>query len=156
MAGLGRPRRSELLGPASDLLQGWGRVRQGLQILLPFLREDVRERMSRARLCRLLGTIGNAYARLGETRRAIDLCEQSLAIGRAIADPRIIRACEQCLRRCRGQASGRAPTGGLHALAARLWSWVSRRGGRNARTHRAIVRHLMSRRAGRQLRYEVR
>jgi hypothetical protein len=48
-----------------------------------------------------LGNLGNAYAALGETRRAIEHYEQSLAIGHAISDPRIIQACEEGLSRCR-------------------------------------------------------
>lgn len=136
-------RAYELLGAASDRLQGWGMVREGLQILLPFLPEGVRRDMTRDRVGRLLGTIGlayhrlgeprraiecheqalvisretgdrrgegqdlgnlgNAYAALGEPRRAIEYYEQALAIGREVEDPRIITACENGLRCCRGE-----------------------------------------------------
>ena len=53
-----------------------------------------------------LGNLGNAYAALGETRRAIEHYQQSLAIGREISDPRIIDACEKGLRQCRGGGAG--------------------------------------------------
>ncbi len=50
-----------------------------------------------------LGTVGIAYADLGETRRAIEHYEQGLPIGRQISDPWIIRACENGLKRCRDE-----------------------------------------------------
>jgi ferritin-like metal-binding protein YciE len=42
---------------------------------------------------------------LAETRRAIELFEQALGIGREISDPRIIRGCEEGLQQCRGDVA---------------------------------------------------
>ncbi|MGE0642341.1 MAG: TIR domain-containing protein [Nitrospira sp.] len=93
----------ELLGAASNWLQERGMVREGLQTLLPFLSGSVQQGMGRDRVGWLLGTVGLAYHRLGEPRRAIEYYEQALAIGREVEDPRIIAACENGLRRCRGE-----------------------------------------------------
>ena len=57
-------RSFDLLGSASDWLQNRGRVRDGLQLLEPFLAEPVQKVMTRDRLGRLLGTIGTGYYRL--------------------------------------------------------------------------------------------
>ena len=65
-----------------------GRVREGLQLLEPFLAEPVRRSMSTDRVGRLLGTVGLAYADLGQAERAIGFYEQHLAIAREIGDRR--------------------------------------------------------------------
>jgi hypothetical protein len=54
-------RAEQLLGPASDWLQNCGRVREGLQVLAPFLAESVRAAMERGLAGWLLGTVGLAY-----------------------------------------------------------------------------------------------
>ncbi len=81
-------RSYDLLGPASDRLRNRGRVREGLEILKPFLPELTRKKMTRDRRGRLLGTVGLAYARLGQVERAIEFYEQHLAIAREIGDRR--------------------------------------------------------------------
>ncbi|WP_440948358.1 tetratricopeptide repeat protein [Methanosarcina sp. T3] len=43
-----------------------------------------------------------AYSDLGEPRKAIEFLKQSLAIGKAIEDPRIICFCEQKLKELEG------------------------------------------------------
>ncbi len=78
----------ELLGAASDWLQNHGRVREGLQILEPFLVEPVQRAMTPDRVGRLLGTVGLAYDSLGEVERAIGYHEQALKIDREIGDRR--------------------------------------------------------------------
>jgi tetratricopeptide (TPR) repeat protein len=50
----------------------------------------------------VLGNLGNAYSHLGEPRKAIEFLKQSLVIGKAIEDPRIIRPCEQKLKELEG------------------------------------------------------
>ncbi len=79
-------RSFDLLGAASTGHLQRGRVREGLQLLAPFLAETVQEVMTRNRLGRLLGTVGIAYARLGESERAISFLEQDLDIAREIGD----------------------------------------------------------------------
>ena len=77
-----------MLGSASDWLQNHGRVREGLQVLEPFLAEAVRRAMTPERVGRLLGTVGIAYYRLGQVERAIGFYEQRLVIAREIGDRR--------------------------------------------------------------------
>ena len=79
-------RAVKLLGAASELLMGWGRVRESLQLLLPFLAQPIQRRMTGNLVGQLIGTVGNAYAVLGETHRAIDLYEQQLTISRETDD----------------------------------------------------------------------
>ena len=81
-------RSCELLGGASDWLQNHGRVREGLRVLEPFLTEPVRRAMAPERVGRLLGTVGNAYAALGQVEKAIGYHEQALVILREIGDRR--------------------------------------------------------------------
>lgn len=81
-------RSCELLGSASDWLQDRGRVREGLAILLPFLEPEPRSRLIRGLLGKALGTIGLAYANLGEVRKAIGYHKQALKIDREIGDRR--------------------------------------------------------------------
>ena len=81
-------RSYDMLGPASNWLQGRGRVREGLQALEPFLAEPVRAAMMPDRVGRLLGTVGLAYAALGQVEKAIGFYEQHLAIAREIGDRR--------------------------------------------------------------------
>ena len=69
-------RAYELLGAASDWLQDHGRVREGLGLLEPFLAEAVRRAMTPELVGRLLGTVGLAYADLGQAERAIGFYEQ--------------------------------------------------------------------------------
>jgi tetratricopeptide (TPR) repeat protein len=79
-------RAYELLGSASDQLHLWGRLREAVQVLVPLLAEPVKARMRRSVVARLFGTIGLAYAALGETRRAIEYHEQTLVISRETRD----------------------------------------------------------------------
>ena len=81
-------RSYDMLGPASDWLQGRGRVRESLQALEPFLAEPVRAAMTPDRVGRLLGTVGLAYAALGQAEQAIGFYEQHLAIARDRRPPR--------------------------------------------------------------------
>jgi hypothetical protein len=97
-------RAHQLLGPASDWLQDHGRVREGLRVLEPFLAEAVTSKMAPARAGRLLGTVGLAYARLGQVEKAIGLLEQSLRIGQEIKDPQIEGFASAHLNRLRGRA----------------------------------------------------
>lgn len=46
-----------------------------------------------------LGKLGLVYSELGEQRKATEFLKQSLEIGKAIEDPRIIRLCEQNLKK---------------------------------------------------------
>ncbi len=69
-------RANDMLGPASDWLQNRGRVREGLQLLEPFLADHVRVAMTPERVGRLLGTVGLAYVNLGQVERAIEFHEQ--------------------------------------------------------------------------------
>lgn len=77
-----------LLGWASELLQGFGRVHEGLGTLQPFLRDEVQGRMSPALVGRLQATIGGAYIHLGQIERAIDYLTQALAISREMGNVR--------------------------------------------------------------------
>jgi tetratricopeptide (TPR) repeat protein len=77
-------RAFELLGSASQWLQGHGRVREGLRVLEPFLGESVRTQMDRTLLNQLLGTVGLSHHRLGEVQKAIEYYEQALVISREI------------------------------------------------------------------------
>jgi tetratricopeptide (TPR) repeat protein len=79
-------RAYEMLGSASLGLQNHGRVREGLQVLEPFLAEGVRKAMMPDLVGRLLGAVGLAYDRLGEVERAIGYHEQALVNARAIGD----------------------------------------------------------------------
>ncbi len=81
-------RACALLGSASNWLQGHGRVREGLQILESFLAKGVRETLATGLLGPLLGTVGLAYADLGEVKKAIEYYEQVLVIAREIRAPR--------------------------------------------------------------------
>ncbi len=49
-----------------------------------------------------LGNIGDVYSNLGEPRKAIEYLKESLAIGMATEDPRMIRFCEQKLKKLQG------------------------------------------------------
>jgi tetratricopeptide (TPR) repeat protein len=79
-------RAFELLGLASDWLRNHGRVRESLQILEPFLAKEVLEVMPVELLRMLLGTVGLAYADLGEIEKAIGYYEQALVIHREMND----------------------------------------------------------------------
>jgi tetratricopeptide (TPR) repeat protein len=81
-------RSYELLGSASNWLRNHGRVREGLAILLPFGDEQVSAVLDKILLGRALGTIGLAYASLGEVRKAVGFYEQCLIIHREIGDKR--------------------------------------------------------------------
>ena len=79
-------RACELLGSASEWLQGRGRVRESLRVLSPFLEDSVQARMAPRSLGQLLGTVGTAYARLGEVEKAIGYYDQALVVAREIGD----------------------------------------------------------------------
>jgi tetratricopeptide (TPR) repeat protein len=81
-------RAFKLLGSASQWLQDRGRVREGLSLLKPFLAEAVPQAMRPELVGRLLGTLGNAYADLGQAEQAIGFYEQHLVIAREIGDRR--------------------------------------------------------------------
>jgi len=61
-------------------------VREGRRILEPFLADGARSRIEPRRVGALLGTVGLAYYRLGEVRKAIGLYEQQLGIVTEIGD----------------------------------------------------------------------
>jgi tetratricopeptide (TPR) repeat protein len=79
-------RAYELLGSASDWLRNHGRVRESLNLVEPFLKPSLLRDMDRGRTGRLLGTVGLAYAALGQVEQAIGYYEQALAIVREIGD----------------------------------------------------------------------
>lgn len=79
-------RAYDLLGFASNWLQNRGRVREGLATLTPFLERDRLARLEPGRRGELLGTVGCAYYRLGDARKAIEYHEQALKISREIGD----------------------------------------------------------------------
>ena len=81
-------RAIKLLGSASQWLQDRGRVREGLSLLKPFLAEAVPQAMRPELVGQLLGTLGLAYAALGQAERAIGFYEQQLVIVREIGDRR--------------------------------------------------------------------
>jgi tetratricopeptide (TPR) repeat protein len=81
-------RAYDMLGSASDWLRHHGRVREGLQVLEPFLAETVRHAMTPDRVGQSLGSVGLAYHSLGQVQRAISYYEQRLAIAREIGDRR--------------------------------------------------------------------
>ncbi len=85
----GEPDRAyELLGSASDWLRERGRVREGLQILEPFLEATVLRALRRELAGRLLGTVANVHYRLAEVEKATGYYEQALVISREIGDRR--------------------------------------------------------------------
>ena len=75
-------RSYELLGPASNWLLGRGRVREGLLILEPCLVTSVLSAMQLMKHGPLLGTVGLAYAMLGQVEKAVGYHEQALVIAR--------------------------------------------------------------------------
>jgi tetratricopeptide (TPR) repeat protein len=79
-------RAIQLLGPASDWLRNHGRIREGLRVLDLFLAEQARLTMAPGYVGRLLGTLGLAYAALGEVEKAIGYYEQQLGVAREIGD----------------------------------------------------------------------
>jgi tetratricopeptide (TPR) repeat protein len=79
-------RAIEMMGPASQWLRHRGRVREGLQVLEPFLAETVRHAITPEKAGRLLGTVGLAYDRLGQVERAVRYHEQAVVIAREIGD----------------------------------------------------------------------
>src|SRR5262249_6251458 len=81
-------RANELLGSTSHWLQDHGKVREGLDVLGPFLVPTVIAEMDRALVGRLLGAVGLAYARLGQVQKGSGFHEQARVIGRAIGDRR--------------------------------------------------------------------
>jgi tetratricopeptide (TPR) repeat protein len=81
-------RANELLGGASGWLQSRGRVREGLSILEPFLEGAACQGMKRELVGQLHGTVGLAYAHLGQPEKAIGYYEQVLIISRDIQDRR--------------------------------------------------------------------
>lgn len=79
-------RANALLGAASEWLQGQGLVREGLQVVEPFLAEEVQKAMTPQLAGRLLGTVGQAHAMLGESERSIGFFQRQLFISREIGD----------------------------------------------------------------------
>ena len=79
-------RAYQLLGAASDWLQGRGRVREGLRMLEPFLDESVQSQLDRRLLGRLLGTVGSSHLQFREFQKAIGYYQQRLAIAQEIGD----------------------------------------------------------------------
>ena len=81
-------RASELLVLASSFLQTRGRIREGLRVLEPLLKEAVTASLNQNQLGRLLGTAGTSFHHLGEVQKAIDFYKQQLTIARKIGDRR--------------------------------------------------------------------
>jgi tetratricopeptide (TPR) repeat protein len=81
-------RTYQLLGSASTWLQQHGLVREGLQVLEPFLDQQVRKNMTPMLVGQLLGTVGLAHYYLGEMKKAIGYFEQALAIHREVGNLR--------------------------------------------------------------------
>jgi tetratricopeptide (TPR) repeat protein len=81
-------RAIELLRPASYWLRDHGQVRESLQVLDPFLDEQVRRAMRLHQVGQLLGAVGVAHYRLGEVKTAVKCYEQALVIDREIRDRR--------------------------------------------------------------------
>ncbi len=79
-------RSGNLLAPASAWLQDHGRAREGLQVLKPFLIEEVWRVMAPQLVARLLNSAGTAYAHLGELEKAIEFHERQLVIARETGD----------------------------------------------------------------------
>jgi hypothetical protein len=50
----------------------------------------------------VIGNLGLVYSHLREPRKAIEFLKKSLAIGKAIEDPRIVSFCEQKLKELNG------------------------------------------------------
>lgn len=94
-----------------SLLDLWGNPRTLIEIyekLLPdnhFKDEPIlKEKQIQGAV---LGNLGSAYIHLGETRKAIEFFKESLVIGKAIEDPRIISLCEQELKDVEGFGDNR-------------------------------------------------
>jgi tetratricopeptide (TPR) repeat protein len=81
-------RASHTLAAASETLQGWGHVREGLDRLEPFLDEEVSARLSPKMRGDVFGTVGSAYHRLGQTEKALEYYEKALEIDRDIGERR--------------------------------------------------------------------
>lgn len=79
-------RAYKLLGSASDWLLRHGRIREGLQILEPFLEKQIQKAMSPRLVGHLLGTVGLAHHQLDEVEKAIGYHEQALVIDRQTGD----------------------------------------------------------------------
>lgn len=79
-------RAFELLGSTSDWLQDHGRAREGLQVLEPFLDDQVQKSMAPQLVGPLLGTVGSAHYKLDEMEKAMGSYEQALMIHREIGD----------------------------------------------------------------------
>ncbi|MFY9823556.1 MAG: tetratricopeptide repeat protein [Thermoanaerobaculia bacterium] len=79
-------RACELLVSASEGLRQYGRFREGLQVLEPFLDLQVQKVMTPRAVGRWLVTVGLAHGYLGEAERAIRSYEQAIPIFREIGD----------------------------------------------------------------------
>lgn len=77
-------RAAHLLGPVAQMFLMHGLIREGLQILLPFLDTRLRERADR--MTKLLGTLGSLYSKLGDGDKAIVYHEKALALARESGD----------------------------------------------------------------------
>ncbi len=88
LAGGEADRSYELLGSASDWLREHGRIREGLQILEPFLAAEVLEALKPELADRLLGTVALAHHQLGEVEKAIGYHEKILVGFLGIGDRR--------------------------------------------------------------------
>ena len=51
-----------------------------------------------------LGSLGLAYAGLGQVEKALSLLEQARRIGEEINDPRIVAAATQAIKKLRGES----------------------------------------------------
>jgi tetratricopeptide (TPR) repeat protein len=81
-------RANKLLGSASRWLQNHGRVREGLDLLKPFLDEPVRKATRPKLVGQLLETVGFAYYRLSQVKQSIGYYERALDIDREIGNRR--------------------------------------------------------------------
>jgi tetratricopeptide (TPR) repeat protein len=89
-----------------DLLNLWGNPRTLIKIYKKLLPDDhykddpiLKDKQIHGAV---LGNLGNAYSDLGEPRKAIEFLKESLAIGKAIENPRLISFCEQKLKDLEG------------------------------------------------------
>ncbi len=79
-------RAFEILGSASQTLLQWGQVRRSISVLKPFEQSEATMKMNPRLRGQMLGTIGLAYANLGQVDKAIEYHQQALVILKEIGD----------------------------------------------------------------------
>ena len=80
--------------------------RAALQLLVPFESASARSAMQQQLVGRLLGTIGLAYADLGQTEKAIGYLDEAMRIGKETSDPQTIRLASDKLEQLRRDDQG--------------------------------------------------